>query len=79
MSKESGTRRRQLKKLWRRLHDLQGQRLSRDALLLKLGGAKAEAGRACRLVDIRLSKVGAAVTENLDPDTSLMPFPSGTL
>ena len=60
--KECGMRRRKLKKLWRRLHELQGQRLSRDALLLKLGAAKTEAGRAYRLVDIRLPKVGEAVS-----------------
>ena len=60
--KERGMRRRKLKKLWRRLHELQGQRLSRDALLLKIGAAKTEAGRAYRLVDIRLPKVGEAVS-----------------
>ena len=60
--KERGMRRRRLKRLWRRLHELQGQRLSRDALLLKLGAAKKEAGRAYGLVDIRLPKVGEAVS-----------------
>ena len=60
--KERGMRRRKLKKLWRRLHELQGQRLSRDALLLKIGAAKTEAGRAYRLVDVRLPKVGEAVS-----------------
>ena len=43
--KERGMRRRQLKKLWRRLHELRGQSLKRDELLLKLGAAKKEAGR----------------------------------
>ena len=47
-------RRRRLKKLWRRLHELQGQKLSRDQLLLKLGAAKKEAGRAYTLVAICL-------------------------
>ena len=60
--KERGRRRRRLKKLWRRLHALREQRLSRDALLLKLGAAKTEAGRAYHLVDIRLPKVGEAVS-----------------
>ena len=44
--KERAMRRRRLKKLWRRLHELQQQTLTRDALLLKLGAAKKEAGRA---------------------------------
>ena len=39
-------RRRRLKKLWKRLHDLQRQSLSRDALLIKLGAAKKDAGHA---------------------------------
>ena len=47
-------RRRRLKKLWRRLHELQQQTLTRDALLLKLGAAKKEAGRAYHLVDIQI-------------------------
>lgn len=51
-----------LKKLWRRPHELRGQSLKRDELLLKLGAAKQEAGRAWPLVEIRLPKVGEAVT-----------------
>ena len=51
--KERAMRRRRLKKLWRRLHELQQQTLTRDALLLKLGAAKKEAGRAYHLVDIQ--------------------------
>ena len=45
-------RRRRLKKLWRRLGELQRQSNSRDQLMLKLGAAKKEAGRAWSLVDI---------------------------
>ena len=52
--KERGMRRRRLKKLWRRLAELQGQSNSRDQLMLKLGAAKKEAGRAWSLVDIRV-------------------------
>src|SRR5512137_73146 len=48
--KERAMRRRRLKKLWSRLHELQRQKLTRDELLLKLGAAKAEAGKAYRLV-----------------------------
>ena len=52
--KERGMRRRRLRKLWRRLGELQRQSNSRDRLMLKLGAAKKEAGRAWSLVDIRL-------------------------
>ena len=41
VSKERAMRRRQLKGLWRRLHELQKMELSRDALLMKLGAAPA--------------------------------------
>ena len=50
--KESAMRRRRLKQLWKRLHELQQQTLSRDELLLKLGATKAAAGNVYRLVDI---------------------------
>jgi transposase len=52
--KERAMRRRKLKKLWHRLHALQTQKLTRDQLLIKLGAAKKEAGRAYFLVKIRL-------------------------
>jgi transposase len=54
--KERGIRRRRLKRLWQRLAELQAQNLTRDELLLKLGAAKAEAGRAYRLVKIRVPR-----------------------
>ena len=60
--KERGMRQRRLKKLWRRLHELRGQSLKRDELLLKLGAAKKEAGRAWHLVEIGLPKAREAVT-----------------
>jgi len=60
--KERAMRRRRLKKLWRRLHELQGQQLTRDELLLKLGAAKKEAGRTYALVAIQLPDPGQAVT-----------------
>src|SRR6266478_5518710 len=44
--KEQSMRRRRLRKLIRRLRELQRQDLTRDELLLKLGAAKKEAGRA---------------------------------
>ena len=55
-------RRRRLKKLWRRLAELRRQKLSRDQLLLKLGAAKKEAGRAYGLVDVRLPGKDQAVS-----------------
>jgi hypothetical protein len=60
--KERSMRRRRLKKLIKRLHELQAQTLTRDQLLLKLGAAKKEAGRAYGLVDIRLPDQDQAVT-----------------
>ena len=60
-NKERGMRRRRLKKLWRRLHELQRQTLVRDQLLLKLGAAKKEAGRVYGLVAIRLPDSGQEV------------------
>lgn len=50
--KERGIRRRKLRKLWKRLHELQAMELTRDELLLKLGAAKKEAGRVYSLVKI---------------------------
>jgi transposase len=53
--KERAMRRRQLKRLWQRLKELQRMpRLSRDQLLLKLGAAKSQAPAAWRLVELRL-------------------------
>lgn len=62
MLKERGMRRRRLKALWRRLHELRGQSLKRDDLLLKLGAAKKDAGRAWHLVEIGLPEEDQAVT-----------------
>jgi hypothetical protein len=48
-------RRRALRKLLKRLGQLRAMsNLKRDELLLKLGAAKAAAGRACRLVDMEI-------------------------
>jgi len=52
--KERGMRIRRLKRLVKRLKELQSQKLDRDALLLKLGAAKKEAGRVYRLIDLEL-------------------------
>lgn len=50
--KERSMRRRQLKRLWARLHQLKGMALTRDELLLKLGAAKQQSPSAWRLVKI---------------------------
>jgi len=54
VDKERGMRIRRLKRLVKRLQELHAQKLDRDALLLKLGGAKKEAGRAYGLIEIEL-------------------------
>ena len=60
--KERSMRWRRLKKLFKRLHELRQQKLTRDELLIKLGAAKKEAGRAYRLVDLHLPAKEQAVT-----------------
>ncbi|MEN8168066.1 MAG: IS1634 family transposase, partial [Pseudomonadota bacterium] len=56
MHKERAMRSRKLKRLWKRLHELQRQKLTRDQLLIKLGAAKKEAGKTYALVNIALPK-----------------------
>jgi transposase len=56
VNKERSMRRRQLKGLWRRLKELQGMELKRDALLMKLGAARQQAPSAWRLVEIKLAR-----------------------
>ena len=61
--KEQSMRRRRLKKLWKRLHQLSAMKdLKRDTLLIKLGMAKQEAGNAWDLVDIQLPELRQTVT-----------------
>ena len=47
-------RQRQLKRLWKRLHQLQDMQLTRDQLLLKLGAARQQSPSAWRLVEIHI-------------------------
>lgn len=61
IDKEQAMRKRRLKKLWKRLYALQ-QQLTRDELLLKIGAAKKEAGRAYALVTLRLPEKDQPVT-----------------
>ena len=60
--KEKAMRRRRLKRLCKRLHELQQQAPSRDQLLLKLGAAKKEAGRAYGLVKVQVPEKDQPVT-----------------
>jgi len=59
VAKERAMRRRQLKKLWARLAELARMAPPRDALLLKLGAAKAQLPLAWRLVQIAVAADGA--------------------
>jgi hypothetical protein len=63
-NKERAMRQRRLKRLWKRLREIQQQKLTRDDLLLKLGAAKKEAGQAYRLVNVHLPAKDQAVTPN---------------
>jgi transposase len=54
ISKERSMRRRKLKWLWRRLHELKGQRPTYKRLLMELGAAKKEVGRVFGLVHLFL-------------------------
>jgi transposase len=62
VDKERAMRRRRLNKFWNRLKELRAQKITRDNLLLKIGAAKKEAGRASSLVQISFPKEGEAVT-----------------
>ena len=60
IGKERGMRRRQLKRLWQRLRELQAMKFSRrDQLLMKLGAARQQAPAAWRLVEVQVVKRGA--------------------
>jgi transposase len=54
VGKERAIRRRKLKRLWARLKELREQQPSYQTLLMKLGAAKAEAGRVWSLVEVKL-------------------------
>lgn len=60
IAKERSMRRRQLKWLWLRLKQLSAMKLTRDALLMKLGAAQNKAPAAWRLVTVDLAVGGAS-------------------
>jgi len=68
VNKERAMRRRQLKKLWARLHQLQGMKMTRDQLLLKLGAAKQQSPSAWRLVQIEIPAADEPVQFSLRKD-----------
>jgi transposase len=59
IDKERGMRRKRLRRYIDRLQALQGQALTRDQLLMKLGAARHEAGRAANLVQVTIPKASA--------------------
>jgi transposase len=59
IDKERGMRRKRLRRYVDRLQAIQGQALTRDQLLMKLGAAKHEAGRAANLVNVTVPKSSA--------------------
>ena len=59
IDKERGMRRKRLRRFVDRLQALKGQALTRDQLLMKLGAAKHEAGRAANLVQLTIPKASA--------------------
>ena len=65
IDKERGMRRRRLRRYVDRLQALQRQALTRDQLLMKLGAAKHEAGRAAHLVKVSLPE-SSATTASLE-------------
>ena len=65
IDKERGMRRKRLRRYIERLKALQGQSLTRDQLLMKLGAAKHDAGRAASLVKVTWPKE-ASTTASLE-------------
>jgi hypothetical protein len=58
-------RKRRLKSLLKRLHDLRNQkRITRDSLLMKLGAAQKDAGKAFGLMIITLPEAGQPINED---------------
>src|SRR5215510_6796632 len=68
IAKERAMRRRQLKWLWARLGQLASMKLTRDALLMKLGSAQSKVPAAWRLVDIDIAEQGASLSYRLNSD-----------
>ena len=65
IGKERGMRSKRLRRYIERLKAIQGQALTRDQLLMKLGAAKHDAGRAASLVKVSIPKE-ASTTASLE-------------
>ena len=65
IDKERGMRRKRLRRYLDRLQALQRQMLTRDQLLMKLGAARHEAGRAANLITVEIPK-GRANTASFE-------------
>jgi transposase len=68
VAKERAMRRRQLKRLWKRLGQLAAMKLTREELLMKLGAARGHAPTAWRLISLAVAKTGATFSYHLDRD-----------
>ena len=68
IAKERSMRRRQLKWLWARLAELRAMKLTRDALLMKLGSAQTTAPAAWRPIDCAVNKEDSTLTYQLNRD-----------
>jgi hypothetical protein len=64
--KERAIRRRQLKRLWARLKQLSTMEISREELLMKLGGARDQSRSAWRLAVIEVAADSATFSYRLD-------------
>jgi transposase len=60
INKERAMRRRKLKWLWARLKEISTMEIDREELLMKLGGARAQAPAAWRLIDVAVASDRAA-------------------
>jgi hypothetical protein len=68
IDKERAMRRKQLKRLWRRLEELSAMSLRRDALIMKLGAARTKFPAAWRLLAVGIDPTQARFTCRLDRD-----------
>ncbi len=66
LQKERAMRQNRLRRYWKRLQEIRPMKdLSRDELLKKLGAAQAAAGRAHRLMEVKIPAEG----QNVSPET----------
>lgn len=68
IAKERAMRKRQLKRLWARLQQLSGMRLTHQELLMKLGAARSQYPAGWRLVEIQVHDQNPTFTYRLNRD-----------